>query len=80
MIVKPIAILGVGFVLAACLNSAPKQQQELHAVATNSAMATWTPAERCNYQSGRLASLSDSAKQDLSRRPDASSCNAMLRQ
>jgi hypothetical protein len=79
--VKPIAILGVGFVLTACLNSAPKQQQELHAIATNAEMATWTPAERCNYQNGQLAflktnpSLSASARQDLLKQ--AASCNAM---
>jgi hypothetical protein len=76
---RPISILGVGFVLTACLNSAPKQQQELHAVATNAEMATWTPAERCNYESGQLASLSNPAKQDLLRRSEAA-CNAMRQQ
>jgi hypothetical protein len=78
--IKSFAILGMGFVLTACLNSAAKQQQELHAVATNAEMATWTPAERCQYQSGELASLktspSDLAKQDLLRHSEAA-CNAM---
>jgi hypothetical protein len=84
MMVKPIAILGVGLVLTACLNSAPKQQQELHSVATNAEMATWRPAERCNYQNGQLAylktnpSLSDLAKQDLLKQ--AASCNATHQQ
>jgi hypothetical protein len=83
--VKPIAILGLGFVLTACVNSAPQQQQEAHFVATNAEMATWTPAERCNYESGQLASLktnpslSNPAKQDLLKRWEAA-CNAMRQQ
>jgi len=74
---RTIAILCVGFVLTACLNPASKQQQELHAVATNAEMAAWTPAERCQYLRGESASLSDQAKQDLLKRADASSCNPL---